>query len=102
MRQTKKVFAGFLCGLFTVAHILAVSGLVGAPDAFKRSGPYQGGWEERGAVDRRAEDPDLVWSVPEWDGVGEGQTRLLYKDYEKVHGKSYVPRTQGRAPSCVG
>ena len=99
MLHCKRVLSGLLCGLFTTVHIIAVSGLLGAPDAFKRTEAYQGGWEK---YDRRESDPDLVWSVPEWEGVGEGQTRLLYKDYEYVHGRSYKPRNQGRAPSCVG
>ena len=98
MVPSKKIGAGFLCGLFTACHIAATCGLLGAPEAFK-SDEYSGGWEK---TDRKTTDPDLVWEVPEWNGAGEGQTRLLYKDYQKVHGKPYQPRTQGSAPSCVG
>jgi len=101
MLHCKKIIAAMLCGLFTAAHAVSVSGLIGAPDALKRSEVYQGGWEERDTK-RRSSDPNLVGYVPEWDGVGEGGTRLLYKDYEYVHGKPYKPRNQGRAPSCVG
>ena len=100
MPRTKKIAAGFLCGVFTCAHIAATCGLIGAPEALKRD-VYQGGWEAE-KLDRRLSDENLVWSVPEWDGVGEGGTRLLYKDYKQVHGTNYVPRNQGSAPSCVG
>jgi hypothetical protein len=100
MLRTKKIITGFLCGLFVSAHIAATTTLVGVPEAFHRSEAYLGGWEE--GRDLRLDDPDLVWEVPEWAGLGEGQTRLLYKDYALVHGKTYVPRQQGNAPSCVG
>lgn len=99
MRPTKKIVAGFFCGIFTTCHIAATCGLLGAPEALQRD-VYQGGWEAK--ADRRDGDPNLTWSVPEWDGVGEGGTRLLYKDYKEVHGTDYVPRNQGQAPSCVG
>ncbi len=101
MVKTKKIAAGFLCGVFTLAYISATVGLLGVPEAFYRGETYSGGWEE-GIGDRRDHDPNLIWEVPEWDGVGKGQTRLLYKDYEKVHGHPYEPRHQGKAPSCVG
>lgn len=99
MRPTKKIVAGFLCGIFTTCHIAATCGLLGAPEALKHD-VYQGGWEAE--ADMRLADTNLVWGVPEWDGNGEGQTRLLYKDWKQVHGTDYVPRNQGRAPSCVG
>jgi hypothetical protein len=99
MQRAKKLIAGALCTLFTVAHIGAVSGLLGGPDVLKKTSTYQGGWK---TPDDKDTDPDLTWEVPEWDGIGEGATRLLYKDYEAVHGRAYVPRQQGRAPSCVG
>jgi len=104
MRSIKRILSGFLCCVFVSAHITAVTGLVGAPEAFKRGEVYSGGWEDRGnnADRRKSRDSNLIWSVEEWDNVGEGQTRLLYKDYKKVTGKTYVPRNQGKAPSCVG
>jgi hypothetical protein len=102
MLRPKRIIAGLLCVTFFTAHIIAVSGLVGAPDALKRGEIYHGGWDEGDADLRKYLDPALVWSVTEWDGVGEGQTRLLYKDYEQVHNQAYLPRNQGRAPSCVG
>ena len=46
MQRAKKLMAGVLCTLFTVAHIGAVSGLLGGPDALKKTSPYQGGWAE--------------------------------------------------------
>lgn len=97
--RTKKIVAGFFCGVFVSCHVAATCGLLGAPEALKYDS-YQGGWEAK--ADRRDEDPNLTWSVPEWDGVGEGGTRLLYKDWSAVHGTDYVPRNQGVAPSCVG
>lgn len=102
MLQFKKIGAGFLCGVFVVAHMAAIAGLLGMPEAFHRGGTYTGGWSEEYKIDRRLLDDKLIWTVPEWDGVGAGQTRLLYKDYKSVHGKTYVPRIQGPAPSCVG
>jgi len=100
MLRCKKIASGLLCIAFMVTHMLAVGGLSG----FKlKSETYQGGWEQRQRkIDHRVNDPALVWSVPEWDGVGEGQTRLLYLDYEHVFGQKYKPRNQGQAPSCVG
>lgn len=94
----KKIVSGLLCGIFTTCHIAATCGLLGAPEAFKCD-TYQGGWE---AADRREDDTDLVWEVPEWQGAGAGGTRLLYKDWIAVHGTNYVPRQQGKVPSCVG
>lgn len=98
--RTKKILAGFICGLFTSCHIAATCGLLGAPEALQHD-VYQGGWEDVKG-DRRDGDTTLIWSIPEWDGVGEGATRLLYKDWNAVHGTDYVPRNQGKAPSCVG
>lgn len=97
MPRTKKIAAGFLCGLFTTCHIVATCGLLGAPEALKYD-TYQGGWESGS----RPIDANLVWSVDEWDGAGKGATRLLYKDWKEVHGTEYIPRHQGKAPSCVG
>lgn len=60
-------------------------------------------------------DPSYGWTPPEqamapqtsvfpteWVGAGEGQTRLLYRDYKEVHGVAYPTRDQGSSPSCVG
>lgn len=60
----------------------------------------EGGWH--GNTSLKA-DNLLLDSIPNsWKGAGEGKTRLLYQDYQTVHGKPYVPRSQGAAPSCVG
>lgn len=60
----------------------------------------EGGWD--GNTDLKA-DNLLLDSIPNsWKGLGEGKTRLLYRDYEAVHGHPYTPRSQGSAPSCVG
>lgn len=51
----------------------------------------------------RDNDPYLLASIPkEWSGQGAGRIRLLYQDYRQVHGNTYDPRAQGKAPSCVG
>lgn len=94
----RKIFAGFFCGLFSTAYIAATCGILGAPEAFKYNS-YNGGWEK---ADHRLNDPNLRWEVPEWNGNGVGQIRLLYKDWKEVHGTTYVPRNQGNSPSCVG
>lgn len=91
--SSKKISAAFLCGLFSTCYIGATVGLLTDPT-------YQGGWEA--SNDRRVSDTDLVWEKPEWSGNGEGQTRLLYKDWKSVHGTDYQPRNQGKTPACVG
>lgn len=47
-----------------------------------------------------AEGPSQMPS--EWVGTGKGKVRLLYQDYYQLYGHTYVPRHQGKAPSCVG
>ncbi len=102
MLHLKQGIVGILCGVFISIHIAVVSGLIGYPEVFRRADTYRGGWTEDDGEDFRLSDSNLIWSVPEWVDVGKGQTRLLYKDYEKVTGRSYRPRVQGPAPSCVG
>ncbi len=67
---------------------------------------FQGGWSSTDTFNinvARALDPNLKWSIPDdWTDAGQGKTRLLSDDYEKVHGHPYQPRYQGKAPSCVG
>lgn len=47
-------------------------------------------------------DPYLLTNIPqEWEGKGQGRTRLLYQDYRLTTGHSLEPRSQGNAPSCV-
>ncbi len=102
MLQIKQWIVGTLCGLFVSFHIAVVGGFIGCPEYLKLSDTYSGGWTADNSEGRRSEDPDLIWEVPEWKDAGQGQTRLLYQDYEKVAGKPYKPRAQGNAPSCVG
>lgn len=98
MLGTKKWLAGIFCVSLFVSQIIAV--------LIVPSQSYQGGWSDRDVFDarvERAKDPNMKWSIPdEWKGEGKGQTRLLHEDYEKIHGVVYVPRNQGRSPSCVG
>lgn len=66
---------------------------------------YFGGWDSdvRVQLFNRDGDRRLLRDIPaEWVAGGEGKTRLLYQDYEKVHGHAYEPRNQGKSPSCVG
>jgi len=52
---------------------------------------------------RSIEDPHELLAIPNvWKQDGANKTRLLYKDYETVHGYAYNARNQGAAPSCVG
>jgi hypothetical protein len=60
---------------------------------------YDGGWGASYVIHPSFLDETFP-SV--WNGDGEGKTRLLYKDYEAVHGAAYVPRHQQSMPSCVG
>lgn len=51
----------------------------------------------------RLNDNNLLRRIPtEWENIGAGKTTLLYRDYSAVTGKTYVPRYQGKSPSCVG
>ena len=59
------------------------------------------GWELASST-YQEKDPYLLTDIPrEWVGTGAGRTRLLYQDYRQVAGKTYTPRSQGNAPSCV-
>jgi hypothetical protein len=64
---------------------------------------YGRGWDGGEHVGLRAEDRTLILDIPHaWRGGGEGKTRLLHDDWLAVHGTPYIPRQQGKAPSCVG
>ena len=102
MLRIKQWIIGTLCGLFVSFHIAVVGGLIGCPESLKLADTYSGGWTADRSQGRRNDDPDLIWEVPEWKDAGQGQTRLLYRDYKKVSGKTYQPRYQSKSPSCVG
>lgn len=102
MLRLKRGVTGLFCGVFIAIHIAIIGGFIGSPGLFQRPSTYSGGWTDENEKDFRLGDSDLIWEVPEWGGVGKGQTRLLYKDYETVAGESYRPRNQNGAPSCVG
>lgn len=98
MLRANKIIAGFLClffGLITIPPLMVPS----QGEGFSGT-PYAGGWQGSGNLEA---DDYLILDIPsDWRGVGEGKTRLLHDDWLKVHGSPYVPRVQGRAPSCVG
>jgi len=107
MRRTKKILAGTLCSLFVVVYTLALvfsSQDIQTTQSEKvgPKGAYGNGWNQSsdGARDR---DDYLILDIPhDWRGSGAGKTRLLHDDWLAVHKTAYVPRDQGRAPSCVG
>lgn len=86
-------------GLGLSVLMAALIGAVNKPEPPQ----YDGGWTKISVEQEEANDRYLLADLPnDWEGTGAGKTRLLYQDYEKVHGHAYVPRAQGRAPSCVG
>lgn len=98
MLGSKKILALVFCATIFFSQVIAV--------LFTPEQSYQGGWSDPKIFDsdvERAIDPNLKSSIPDnWKGKGSGGIRLLYQDYKKVHGVTYVPRNQGRVPSCVG
>lgn len=106
MRIATKVLSATLLCSFLAVHI-AGFGLIWAeneqkePFLTEKGGDYYfGGW--LGSKFRNT-NPNLLHGIPSaWEGKGKGKVRLLYRDYEIVHGHAYVPREQLNAPSCVG
>lgn len=98
---SKKSTSGFLCMGFMSLTCLAI--IFSGPNLLSRlnsSGDYHGGWEPSNPVSDGGVSPKFY--PDEWRGKGEDKTRLLYQDYEAVHGEPYTPRRQAQSPSCVG
>lgn len=99
-----KICASTLLLLIAVAHTIGLTLYIQEHQLSQEPerAEYDGGWEQVNKATKLA-DLSLLWTIPqEWQGGGEGQTRLLYQDYKKVHGFDYEPREQGDSPSCVG
>jgi len=92
----KSAYAGLLaasCGFASFCGVVA--------DNQSELNHIKDGWETASST-WQDQDPYLITNIPqEWEGSGEGRTRLLYQDYRTVTGDSYWPRSQGNAPSCV-
>lgn len=99
MRLCHRIFSAILCLGFIGAHALA---LIPTPPENTRLATYARGWDG-GHSRLRIRDDKLITKIPHsWRGGGEGKTRLLHDDWLAVHGTPYIPRDQGKAPSCVG
>lgn len=97
MLRAKKIIAGFLCLFF-----LSISLPLVVPSQCAVASKGQSyGWEATPTA--RDTDDSLILDIPHnWRGIGAGKTRLLHDDWLTVYGTPYIPREQGRAPSCVG
>ena len=92
----KSAFAGLLAAACTVSTFC---GYV----ADKQSDLHRvkDGWATASTL-LQDKDPYLLTDIPQaWVDTGAGRTRLLYQDYRLVTGRTYQPRAQGKAPSCV-
>lgn len=100
MLKIRKVVSGLLCLLFFGAHAaLCVTSEELSSTSIVR---YDYGWSSA-MNSLRSGDNTLLMDIPHhWRGGGEGKTRLLHDDWLAVHGAAYVPRQQGKSPSCVG
>ena len=102
MRTSKKKNTyGFLC---LASMVMTCVAIVMGPSIITMLGDsqgYSGGWKPGNPI---KEDGGVspTFFPEHWNGAGEGGTRLLYRDYEAVHGQPYQPREQGESPSCVG
>lgn len=91
------LFLGVICTFGYVALTPEETNIWGDPPQVDE---YYGGWQDRPESRLKI---FRGWAIPqEWKAGGQGRTRLLYQDYEKVHGHPLQPRAQGKSPSCVG